>query len=219
MIQSLNPALRKLATIGLLFLTLAACNHASPPVAKAPAPAPPAAAAPNSEAPPGAPPKKDAMTTDVVVARNDTLDRIFRKLNLNLTELANLRAQPGIKTHLDNLRWGESLHFVYSDDELDGFERRLNEDETLKVERKDDGLHAEVLQNPLESRTRTIRGNINSSLFEAVTGAGAHDQTAVNMADIFQWDIDFVLDIQPKDSFVVTYRELYQNGVYVKDGP
>ena len=57
------------------------------------------------------------------------------------------------------------------------------------------------------------------SLFEAVTSAGAHDQTAVNMADIFQWDIDFVLDIQPKDSFVVTYRELYQNGVYVKDGP
>ena len=122
----------------------------------------PAAAAPNSEAPPGPPPKADAVTTDVVVGRNDTLDRIFRKLNLNLTDLANLRAQPGIKTHLDNLRLGESLHFVYRDDELDGFERRLNEDETLKVERTDDGLRAEVLQNPLEGRTRTIRGIINS---------------------------------------------------------
>ena len=60
--------------------------------------------------------KPDAVTTDVVVARNDTLDRIFRKLNLNLTDLANLRALPGIKTHLDNLRLGESLHFVYRDD-------------------------------------------------------------------------------------------------------
>src|SRR4051794_38624940 len=112
MIKSLNPAHLKLATIGFLFLTLAACNRPSPPVAKAPAPAPPAAAAPNSEAPPGPPPKPDAVTTDVVVVRNDTLDRIFRKLNLNLTDLANLRAQPGIKTHLDNLRLGESLHFV-----------------------------------------------------------------------------------------------------------
>jgi murein DD-endopeptidase MepM/ murein hydrolase activator NlpD len=36
---------------------------------------------------------------------------------------------------------------------------------------------------------------------------------------MFQWDIDFILDVQPGDSFVVTYRELYQNGVYVKDGP
>jgi murein DD-endopeptidase MepM/ murein hydrolase activator NlpD len=126
---------------------------------------------------------------------------------------------PGIKTNMDNLRLGESLHFVYRDDELDGFERRLNENETLKVARGPGGLRADVLQNPLEGRTRTVRGVIDRSLFEAVTAAGAHDQTAVNLGDIFQWDIDFILDVQPGDSFVVTYRELYQNGVYVKDGP
>jgi murein DD-endopeptidase MepM/ murein hydrolase activator NlpD len=166
--------------------------------------------------PPGA---ATATAIDIVVGRNDTLDRIFRKLQLNLTDLANLRSMPGIKTHMDNLRLGESLHFVYRDDELDGFERRLNENETLKVVRGPDGLRADVLQNPLEGRTRTVRGVIDRSLFEAVTAAGAHDQAAVNLADIFQWDIDFILDVQPGDSFVVTYRELYQNGVYVKDGP
>jgi murein DD-endopeptidase MepM/ murein hydrolase activator NlpD len=160
-----------------------------------------------------------AATIDIVVGRNDTLDRIFRKLQLNLSDLANLRSMPGIKTHMDNLRLGESLHFVYRDDELDGFERRLNENETLKVIRGPGGLRADVLQNPLEGRTRTVRGVIDRSLFEAVTAAGAHDQTAVNLADMFQWDIDFILDVQPGDSFVVTYRELYQNGVYVKDGP
>jgi murein DD-endopeptidase MepM/ murein hydrolase activator NlpD len=160
-----------------------------------------------------------AATIDIVVGRNDTLDRIFRKLQLNLADLANLRSMPGIKTHMDNLRLGESLHFVYRDDELDGFERRLNENETLKVVRGPGGLRADVLQNPLEGRTRTVRGVIDRSLFEAVTAAGAHDQTAVNLADMFQWDIDFILDVQPGDSFVVTYRELYQNGVYVKDGP
>jgi murein DD-endopeptidase MepM/ murein hydrolase activator NlpD len=159
------------------------------------------------------------ITTDILVGHDDTLDHIFRKLKLNLTDLANLRSQPGIKAHLDNLRLGESLHFVYRDDQLLSFERRLNEDETLQVAGGPAGLRADVVQNPLESRTRTIRGAIDRSLFEAVTAAGAHDQTAVNLAAIFQWDIDFVLDIQPRDSFVVTYRELYQNGVYVKDGP
>jgi murein DD-endopeptidase MepM/ murein hydrolase activator NlpD len=179
----------------------------------------PAATAPNSAAPSSRPPTAEAVTIDITVGRNDTLDRIFRKLSLNLTDLANLRNMPGIKTHMDNLRLGESLRIVHKDAELDGLERRLNDDETLKVTRGPDGLHADVLQNPLEGRTRTIRGAIDSSLFEAVTAAGAHDQTAVNLADIFQWDIDFVLDIQPRDSFTVTYRELYQNGVYVKDGP
>jgi murein DD-endopeptidase MepM/ murein hydrolase activator NlpD len=169
---------------------------------------------PNSATTPAGP-----VTTDIIVGRNDTLDRIFRKLKLNLTDLANLRSLPGIRAHMDNLRLGESLHFVYQDDSLQDFERRLNDDETLKVARGPDGLRADVLQNPLEGRTRTVRGNVDRSLFEAVTAAGAHDQTAVNLADIFQWDIDFILDVQPGDSFVVTYRELYQKGAYVKDGP
>jgi murein DD-endopeptidase MepM/ murein hydrolase activator NlpD len=164
-------------------------------------------------------PTPGTSTLDVTVERNDTLDHIFRRLKLNLADLAALRGMPGIKAHLDSLRLGETLHFTYRDAELDGFQRRLNENETLEVRRDAGGLRANVLQNPLEGRTRTVHGVIDHSLFEAVTAAGAHDQTAVNLADIFGWDIDFVLDIQPGDSFAVTYAELYQNGVYVKDGP
>ncbi len=222
MIPSFKPVLLKLATGGLASCLLIGCHRGSqqalPPTP--PASAPPTASAPApTPGPAGQPAQVEPSTLDVVVGRNDTLDRIFRKLNLNLTDLANLRNMPGIRPHMDNLRLGETLHFVYRDDQLDGFERRLNENETLKVVRGPDGLRADVLQNPLEGRTRTVRGVIDRSLFEAVTATGAHDQTAVNLADIFQWDIDFVLDMQPGDSFVVTYRELYQNGVYVKDGP
>jgi len=158
-------------------------------------------------------------TINVIVSRNDTLDHIFRRLQLNLADLASLRSLPGLKARLDSLRPGESLRLVHRDGELFGLERRLNESETLKVIRDDSGLRADVLQNPLEARTRTVRGIIDHSLFEAVAAAGGHDQTALSLADIFGWDIDFVLDIQPGDSFVVTYQELYQDGVYVKDGP
>jgi len=157
---------------------------------------------------------------NIIVHPNDTLDAIFRRLKLNLADLATLRALPGLKAHLDSLHPGESLHFLQRQDgALVGLERRLNEEQTLKVSRDDSGLKADVLQDPLESRPRVLKGVINSSLFEAVEAAGGHDQTAVGLADIFGWDIDFVLDIQPGDSFVVSYQELFQNGVYVKDGP
>jgi murein DD-endopeptidase MepM/ murein hydrolase activator NlpD len=156
---------------------------------------------------------------NIIVHPNDTLDAIFRRLKLNLADLASLRALPGLKARLDSLRPGELLHFTHRDGALVGLERRLNEEQTLKVVRDESGLKADVLQNPLESRPRTLRAVINSSLFEAVENAGGHDQTAVALADIFGWDIDFVLDIQPGDSFAVSYQELYQDGVYVKDGP
>jgi murein DD-endopeptidase MepM/ murein hydrolase activator NlpD len=155
----------------------------------------------------------------VIVSRNDTLDRIFRRLKLNLADLASLRGLPGIRSALDSLRPGESLHVTHHDGALFGLERRLSETQTLKVSRHGDALKADVLQNPVEMRTRTIHGVIDSSLFEAVEAAGAHDQTAVALADIFGWDIDFVLDVRPGDTFAVTYEEIWRDGTYLHDGP
>jgi murein DD-endopeptidase MepM/ murein hydrolase activator NlpD len=158
-------------------------------------------------------------TIDVIVARNDTLDRIFRRLKLNLADLASMRSLPRVREALDSLKPGESLHFEHRDGSLYALERRLNESETLKVSRDPAaGLKADVLQNPVETRMRTVRGVIDSSLFEAVEAAGAHDQTAVALADIFAWDVDFVLDVRPGDAFVVTYPEIYRDGAYVRDG-
>lgn len=156
---------------------------------------------------------------DVIVSRNDTLDRIFRRLKLSLADLASLRALPGLKARLDSLRPGESLHLTHKDGALYGLQRRLSDSETLDVVRGSAGLEASVVENPLEMRTRTIGGRIDSSLFEAVADAGAHDQTAVELADIFGWDIDFVLDVRPGDTFVVTYQEIWRDGHYLRDGP
>src|SRR4029077_18750003 len=153
---------------------------------------------------------------DVIVTHNDTLDRIFRRLKLNLADLASVRSLPGLRAGLDSLRPGEALRLTHKDGQLFGLERRLNESETLQVVRGSSGLQASVLQTPLERRVRTVRGRIDTSLFEAVEAAGAHDQTAVQLADIFGWDIDFVLDVRPGDSFVVTYPEIWRDGVYLK---
>lgn len=205
--------------------------HGSVELAPPPAPAaagPAAAPAPASTAPAvqlaSASPLADAQAAlsriDIVVARNDTLERIFRRLKLDLADLASLRSLPGVRAALDSLRPGEALRVTHKDGALYGLERRLNETQTLRVSRDASlTLKADVLQNPLETRTRTVHGVIDSSLFEAVEAAGAHDQTAVNLADIFGWDIDFVLDVRQGDTFVVTYPEYYRDGVYVKDGP
>src|ERR1700726_1357267 len=119
------------------------------PPAVAPREAAPAPAMPPVEAPPG--PK----STDVIVQTHDTLDSIFRRLRIDLGDLASLRALPGLKKMLDGLRPGEALHLTERDGDLVGFERRLSPSETLKVSRDDQGFSADVLNNPLEVRVRT----------------------------------------------------------------
>ena len=160
-----------------------------------------------------------ASTIEIIVSHNDTLDRIFRRFKLDLADLASLRSLPGLKAGLDRLRPGEALHLIHRDGSLFGFERQLSPSETLQVVRDEAGFRSNVLENPLESRERTVRGVIDSSLFEAVAKAGAHDQTAMALAEIFGWDIDFVLDIQAGDTFIATYDEISQDGTYIKDGP
>ncbi len=190
----------------------------APAAAAAPAPNPLAVPAQLASVPDLG--KAALSTIDVIVTRNDTLDRIFRRLKLNLADLASMRSLPRVREALDSLKPGDALHFEHRDGSLYSLERRLNESETLKVSRDPQaGLKADVLVNPLETRMRTVHGVIDSSLFESVEAAGAHDQTAVALADIFAWDVDFVLDVRPGDEFVVTYPEIYREGVYVKDGP
>src|SRR5690606_23527775 len=72
--------------------------------------------------------------------------------------------------------------------------------------------------NPLERQVQRKHGRIDSSLFMAAGAAGISDQTAMALANIFGWDIDFVLDIRSGDEFIVIYEQLWQDGVFVRDG-
>jgi murein DD-endopeptidase MepM/ murein hydrolase activator NlpD len=157
-------------------------------------------------------------TIDVVVRRNDTMDRLFRQLELNLGDLATLRALPDLRGQVDRLKPGEMLRFKHRDGELVGLERKLSDSETLQVTRDDKGFSSNVLENPLEVHTRTASATINSSLFQAANEAGLTDRVAFDLAEIFQYDIDFVLDIQSGDRFTVVYEEVFQDGAPLRIG-
>jgi len=157
-------------------------------------------------------------TFEVIVGNNDTLDHIFRKLQLSLGDLATLRALPDLRRQLDRLHVGEALKFSVRGEELVALERHLSPSETLKVVRAPDGFSSDVIENPLEKDVRTASGTIRSSLFQAAGAAGIEEQTAMEIAEIFAWDIDFVLDIQQGDSFRVAFEGISQDGDYVGDG-
>ncbi|HEU4687087.1 MAG TPA: peptidoglycan DD-metalloendopeptidase family protein [Vicinamibacterales bacterium] len=157
-------------------------------------------------------------TIEVVVSRNDTMDRLFRRFELNLGDLAMLRGLPELRSQVDRLKPGEMLRIMHRGGELVGMERKLSDSETLKVTRDENGFISDVLENPLEVRTHTASAEINSSLFQAAADAGLDERVAFDLAEIFQYDIDFVLDIQQGDRFTVVYEELFQDGVRLRNG-
>lgn len=101
---------------------------------------------------------------------------------------------------------------------LHAFSYGIDELRTLRVERRDDRLIAGVVQREYETRAAVVSGTIRSSLFAAVGETGEGDQLALDLADVFQWDVDFNTEIQKGDSFRVLVEKLYLDGVWSRYG-
>lgn len=169
-------------------------------------------AAPAAPEPPG-------VTVEFVVRRNDTLERIFRQLNLSLADLARIRDLPDVRASLDRLRPGDAITMVHDDGSLQSLQRRISETEILSVIRSEAGFAAEVLSTPLEIREARAHGAIESSLFVSAREAGVSPEVILRLAnDIFGWDIDFALDIRRGDQFSLVYEQKFRDGQYLGDG-
>jgi murein DD-endopeptidase MepM/ murein hydrolase activator NlpD len=60
---------------------------------------------------------------------------------------------------------------------------------------------------------------IESSLFASGRAAGLSSDLLLRLAnDIFGWDIDFALDIQPDDTYTIVYEKKFRDGEYLNDG-
>jgi len=154
----------------------------------------------------------------VTIGRNDTLDQVFRGLQLKLSDLAELRSLPDVRKSLDIIRPGDVIQLTHLDGEIKSLTRRIDETATLSVTRPDGVFSANIVENPLETGEHTLRGTVDSSLYVAVNAAGGTDRLAVELAHVFQYDIDFVNQVQPGDNFIVAYEQQFQDGEFVRDG-
>jgi murein DD-endopeptidase MepM/ murein hydrolase activator NlpD len=118
--------------------------------------------------------------------------------------------------------------FTYAIDEL----------RTLRVEREGESYKAHLDTRTFEAHVDTLAGTIESSLFAAVedavlaraaeagapesaagfTPAARNDQVAIDLADVFAWDVDFNTEVQRGDSFRVVLEALHLDGSFVRHG-
>lgn len=169
------------------------------------------------EPPPAPAPLGEAV--EFIVRKNDTLDRIFRELKLDVAELAQIRQLPGVRESLDRLQVGDRITLIHDDGALQALRRRVSETEILSVTRSADGFSAEFIPTPVEIREAQAQGEIESSLFVSAREAGVSPEIILRLAnDIFGWDIDFALDIRPGDRFSIIYEQKFRDGEYIGDG-
>jgi murein DD-endopeptidase MepM/ murein hydrolase activator NlpD len=155
---------------------------------------------------------------DLLVKRGDTLESLFRRNGLSLTDLAAMVALPDASGALKLLKPGDRLEISHRDGQVLSLRRELDDIKLLSIARAESGFAANTIERAVDVRTTGAHGRIDSSLFEAGTDAGISDRTTMDMAGIFEWDIDFIQDVREGDTFTVIYEELWRDGVKLRDG-
>ena len=165
----------------------------------------------------------ESKTQDIVikVKSGDTLGELFTKNNLSYSDMLAILDSKDAKQYLTRIKPNEQLIVNTYDQEghVQTLKYEIDVENTLVVERNNENKFiTDIKTMPLDVRTAYAHGVIQNSLFLAGKDAGLSDSLVMNLAGIFQWDIDFISNIRKNDSFTVIYEQLWRNGEYLKNG-
>jgi len=158
------------------------------------------------------------QTLTLTIRRGDTLDQLFRAHQLSISHLAQIARLEEAGKQFRKIKPGDVFEITHDDGKLVSLYSALNLTSALKVDRQESGFSAAIIDRPIEIRKRMAHGVIENSLFESATAAGLSDKLVMNIAGIFAWDVDFVLDIRSGDNYYVQWEEIWQDGEFVTDG-
>ena len=98
------------------------------------------------------------------------------------------------------------------------FEYVIDDERTLKVERVAEGFEARIEQLPLEMHVDTVIAEVNSSLWNALSGYPKGDVLVMEIVDVFNSRVDFYRDIRAGDQIRIIIEGMYHRGQFVKYG-
>jgi murein DD-endopeptidase MepM/ murein hydrolase activator NlpD len=162
----------------------------------------------------------ETETWDAVTVRSgQSLDSIFRQQGFSASTLHNILAVDQDTKQLKKIRPGDLFEFQrHEDGSLKKMRYAIDEDRYLIVDYAAERAVASSVPRDLITELTETSGTITSSLFLAGKQAGLSDSMVMKLANLFGWDIDFVLDIREGDRFFLLYEKVYRDGSFLRDG-
>jgi murein DD-endopeptidase MepM/ murein hydrolase activator NlpD len=155
----------------------------------------------------------------VTVRPGQSLDGIFRQQGFSAGTLHDIMAINAETKQLKNIRPGDLFEFQrYEDRSLKRMRYAIDEGNYLIVDYDGKQAVASLDARDLITEITETSGTITSSLFLAGKKAGLSDGMVMKLANLFGWDIDFVLDLRDGDHFHLLYERVYRDGSFLRDG-
>jgi murein DD-endopeptidase MepM/ murein hydrolase activator NlpD len=153
------------------------------------------------------------------IAKGETFFNIFKKYKLDISELFLIREAAADVHELKELHPGRQYKITVDDNEkVSSLEYRINDDAILNVTRTASGFYAEKIPIKYEKKILHIGSVIRDNLISSLGEGRENLVLALELSDIFAWDIDFTTDIRNNDEIKIVVEGLYLEGVFKKYG-
>ena len=154
----------------------------------------------------------------ITVKKGDNLSKLFARMDIDTRELHKIVNLGEPTKTLNLISPGEELKFLLINNKLQELIYEIDDTQALHITRKDDNFIAKTITTELDKRIAHSTGVIQSSLYMAAQEAGIPGSLTMELANILDWDIDFVLDIHTGDRFSIIYEEYYLDGEKISYG-
>jgi murein DD-endopeptidase MepM/ murein hydrolase activator NlpD len=150
----------------------------------------------------------------VEIQRGDTLGSVLKRFGVEPPSAHALieTVQPFVNPK--RIRPGDSFHVVLnSEDQSIQAMEFVVDDSLVLVKATEEGWQAERLQIPSVREQQVVRGTITGSLYQSGTQAGLSSAHILELAKIFEYDIDFFSDFKSGNMFHVIFEQVrYSDG-------
>jgi murein DD-endopeptidase MepM/ murein hydrolase activator NlpD len=153
------------------------------------------------------------------ISRNQSLSQIMSKHGIPLKTVFELVKQTRPTYNLGRLRPGQPYSIkLNSDDQLVAFTYQTHENRELSIERQDDEFVSRLIAPEYKIQVDTLEGVIKDNLINTVLKAGGSYQVAIDLEEIFAWQINFFKDLRVGDSFKVLVEKKFLDQEFVEFG-
>ena len=154
------------------------------------------------------------------IRRGDSLYQILVSDGVDLGEVGDLLEVCKSLPELNGLRPGEllNLFFAVADQQLTKIRYHHSGDKVLTLVHGDHGWITSQYTEPPVVIPALAQGTIKDSLYQSAMDEEIDFELALELADIFAWDIDFFVDLRPGDNYTFLYEQKYREGKLVGNG-
>ena len=163
-----------------------------------------------------------SFTKKITVRTGDNLANIFERNGISSGELQKLVKSNQMFKTIKTLRPSERLHIERNlQGQLLNLRYIKSPIKILSIEKRGDTFDWNwelIEQERLPSFASGLISDKYPSLYQAGKAYGLSDKLIMELAELFQWDISFALDLRDGDSFSVIFEKIYVEGVEVGAG-